>query len=81
MDCTSRRIEAHRLQEVAGLHAAVSTFAQCHSGTCHFQARFPRCAQSFTSVLWLVLLPVLSLFILRQFVLAVMLDVRAGGSD
>ncbi|PRW20834.1 hypothetical protein C2E21_8605 [Chlorella sorokiniana] len=30
--------------------------------------------QSFTSVLWLVLLPVLSLFILRQFVLAVMLD-------
>lgn len=35
--------------------------------------------QSFTSVLWLVLLPVLSLFILRQFVLAVMLDVSAGG--
>lgn len=31
--------------------------------------------QSVTSVLWLVLLPVLSLFILRQFVLAAVLDV------
>lgn len=35
----------------------------------------PIIPQSFTSILWLVLLPVLSLFILRQFVLAVLLEV------
>lgn len=34
--------------------------------------------QSFTSVLWLVMLPVLSLFILRQFVLAVLLKASFG---
>ena len=32
------------------------------------------CLQSFTSTLWPVLLPLLSLFIMRQFVLAVLLE-------
>lgn len=60
-------------------HARLSSLQGSQPAAAALAALRPPCArpaQAATSVLWMVGMPVLALFILRQFVLAVLLEVR-----